>query len=70
MYDPALFDEGTVLKFNNADSIKKKRKVVMVKWFEAYDEGTNPNKFIVLFDDGTIYVFFKDSQMSNDQAPK
>ena len=60
-YDPTLFDEGTVNKFNNIEGIKKRRKVVMVKWFEASKEGENPNKFLVVFDDGTLYVFFKDS---------
>ena len=54
-----------MLKFNNIDGIAKKRKVVMVKWFEAINEDENPNKFIVVFDDGTLYVFFKDSDMNN-----
>ena len=40
----------------------------MVKWFEAFNEGVNPNKFIAVFEDGTMYVFFKDSQMNNDTA--
>ena len=65
VYDPTLVDEGTVLKFNNIDGISKKRKVVMVKWFEAINEDENPNKFIVVFDDGTLYVFFKDSDMNS-----
>ena len=54
-----------MLKFNNIDGISKKRKVVMVKWFEAINEDENPNKFIVVFDDGTLYVFFKDSDMNS-----
>ena len=48
----------------------KKRKVVMVKWFESFTEGQNPNKFIIVFEDGTLYVFFKDSLMNNDKANK
>ena len=42
----------------------------MVKWFEAIEEGENPNKFIVVFDDGTLYVFFKECDMDNKQASK
>ena len=42
----------------------------MVKWFESFNEGINPNKFIILFDDGTLYVFFKDSLMNNDKSTK
>ena len=70
VYDPHLFDNGNVSKFNITDGIRKRRKVEMVKWFEAYDEGVNPNKFIVVFDDGTMYVFFKDSLMASDKATK
>ena len=70
IYDPTLFDEGTVNKFNNVEGIKKRKKVTMVKWFEAYNEGVNSNKFIAVFEDGTMYVFFKDSQMNNKSAPK
>ena len=70
IYDPTLFDEGTVTKFNNIDGVRKRKKVIMVKWFEAFNEGANPNKFIVVFEDGTLYVFFKDSQMNSSTAPK
>lgn len=38
------------------------KKVVLVKWFESAGEGVNPNKFIVVFEDATIYVFFRDSR--------
>ena len=70
IYDPCLFEAGQVIRFNNLDGIRKKTKVVLVKWFEAFDEGVNPNKFIVVFDDGTMYVFFKDSQMNSEKASK
>ena len=65
VYDPTLVDDGNVIKFNNIDGISKKRKVVMVKWFESITEDENPNKFIVVFDDGTLYVFFKESDIVN-----
>ena len=40
--------------------MKKSRKVAHVRWFEPMIEGQNSNKFIVVFDDGAIYVFFRD----------
>lgn len=40
--------------------IKKKRKVDHVRWFESMHENQNSNKFIVVFEDGTFYVFFRD----------
>ena len=70
VYDPFLIDHGNVIKFNNLDGIRKQRRVIMVKWFEAIEEGENPNKFIVVFDDGTLYVFFKECDMDNKQASK
>lgn len=59
-YDPVLKDKGVVVKYNNVKEVKKARKVDHVRWFEANVEGTNSNKFIVVFDDGTLYVFFRD----------
>ena len=48
------------MKYNNLPAIKKQRKVDHVRWFEAMNEGQNSNKFIVVFDDGTFYIFFRD----------
>ena len=45
--------------------MKKARKVDHVRWFEANQEGTNSNKFIVVFEDGTFYVFFRDTFPEN-----
>ena len=60
-YDPQLRDNGVVVKYNNHPEVKKARKVEHVRWFESMVEGTNSNKFIVVFDDGTFYVFFRDT---------
>ena len=67
-YDPCLTDNGVVVKYNNVKEVKKQRKVDHVRWFEANIEEQNPNKFIVVFDDGTFYVFFRysHSEKSND----
>lgn len=59
-YDPQLKDKGVVVKYNNVQEIKKKRKVDHVRWFESMHENQNSNKFIVVFEDGTFYVFFRD----------
>lgn len=58
-YDPKLLEKGVVIKYNNQKEVKKARKVDHVRWFEAMQEGENSNKFIVVFDDGTFYVFFR-----------
>ena len=64
-YDPQLRDRGVVIKYNNKPEVKKARRVDHVRWFEAMEEGQNPNKFIVVFDDGSIYVFFRDESGEN-----
>lgn len=63
-------DKGVVVRYNNVKSIKKNRKVDHVKWFEAMQEGDNSNKFIVVFDDGTFYVFFRDTAQSDNKTER
>lgn len=58
-YDPMLVEVGTIVKYNNVKEVKKTRRVDHVRWFESMQEGVNSNKFIVVFDDGTFYVFFR-----------
>jgi hypothetical protein len=64
-YDPQLKDRGVVARYNNKKEVKKGRKVDHVRWFESNQEGTNSNKFIVVFEDGTFYVFFRDQYTEN-----
>lgn len=59
-FDPVLVEKGNVAKYNSGE-VKKEMKVEIVKWFEAMDEGENPNKFIVVFEDGSIYIFFREA---------
>ena len=54
-----LVEVGTIVKYNNVKDVKKSRRVDHVRWFESMQEGVNSNKFIVVFDDGTFYVFFR-----------
>lgn len=56
-----------IIRFNQDDKSlsRKKKKVTLVKWFEPLREGENCNKFVVVFEDGTIYVFFKDSKQNS-----
>ena len=56
-----------MVKYNNRAETKKERKVDHVKWFESAQEGINSNKFIVVFDDGTIYVFFRDLNFTENK---
>ena len=69
-YDPFLFDQGVVIKYNNFSEVKKQRKVEHVRWFETKEEGANSNKFVVVFDDGTFYVFFKDTRFTEESYQK
>ena len=69
-YDPQLKEKGIVVKYNNVVAVKKSRKVDHVRWFEAMQEGTNSNKFIVVFDDGTFYIFFRDLNYSENRYPQ
>jgi hypothetical protein len=70
MYDPILLGKGRVLRFNHDKSSPtlKQKKVSIVKWFEPLSEGKNSNKFLVVFEDGTIYVYFKDSNQTSETA--
>ena len=67
-YDPVLKDKGVIVKYNNLRATKKERKVEHVRWFESMTEGANSNKFIVVFDDGTFYVFFRDTSYPLDRS--
>ena len=67
-YDPQLKDKGVVMRYNNKKEVKKCRKVDHVRWFESVIEGQNANKFIVVFDDGSIYVFYRDLKPPEDSA--
>jgi len=70
MYDPILMGRGRVLRFNDVPTSPtlKQKKVSIVRWFEPLSEGKNSNKFLVVFEDGTIYVYFKDSNQQKDTA--
>lgn len=44
---------------------QKRRRIEIVKWFEPLNEKDKSNKFIVVYEDGTIYVFYV-----KDEDPK
>lgn len=51
--------EGKIIKYNfTKPPCEKKRRVEIVKWFEPYNQEENVNKFIVVYEDGTIYIFY------------
>ena len=68
LFDPTLIDNGQILRYNNDtySAMQKKRKVTHVKWFEPYSEGENSNKFLTVFEDGTIYIYFRDSRHTDE----
>jgi len=70
LFDPTLTNDGQILRYNNDTNsiMHKPKRVTHVKWFEPFAEGENSNKFIVVFEDGTIYVYFKDSKHTNETS--
>jgi hypothetical protein len=69
-FDPYLMGDGKISKYyQSKPPCIKKRKVEIVKWFEPSSEEENVNKFLVVYDDGTIYIFFlKQNQKDDDPA--
>jgi len=67
-FDPYLAHDGRIFKYNmHLDSNARKRKrVTHVRWFEPLSEGENSNKFIAVFEDGTLWVYFKESNHTTD----
>lgn len=68
IFDPWITNAGRVIKYNSdiESSARKKKKVTHVKWFEPLTEGENCNKFMTVFEDGTIFVSFRDSEHKSE----
>jgi hypothetical protein len=68
VFDPWILNSGRVIRYNSdVDSTsRKKKRVSHVRWFEPLTEGENCNKFLIVFEDGTIYVNFRDSHHTSD----
>lgn len=59
VFDPKLMHSGRVVKYSRANTVcEKRRRVEIVRWFEPHSEEENVNKFLVVYDDGTIYVYY------------
>lgn len=51
--------EGKITRYYyNKPPCMKRRRVEIVKWFEPISEEENVNKFLVVYEDGTIYIFY------------
>jgi hypothetical protein len=65
IFDPELMYSANVSVYNcSASKSTKKKKVEMVKWYEEginVSKPSNTNKFLVVFEDGTIYTFYKEN---------
>ena len=58
-FDPVLMSTGNIMRYNfSKPPNQKKRRVEIVKWFEPSSQENNVNKFLVVFDDGTIYIYY------------
>lgn len=68
VFDPWLMNRGRVLNYNtdNDPTARKNKRVTHVRWFEPLNEGENCNKFLVVFEDGTIFVNFRDSKHNKE----
>jgi hypothetical protein len=68
VFDPTVMNSGKIIRYNtdNESTARKKKRVTHVKWFEPLNEGENCNKYLVVFEDGTIFVNFRDSKHNND----
>lgn len=60
-FDPFLMGDhnGKITRYyHQKPPCQKRRRVEIVKWFEPLNEREKSNKFIVVYEDGTIYVFY------------
>lgn len=71
VFDPLLMGEGKITKYyHSKPPCQKRRRVEIVKWFEPLNEKENSNKFMVVYEDGTIYVFYVKNDKDNDLTAK
>ena len=65
IWDCELMHEAAISNYNFTDSKStKKKKVELVRWYEEpinVPKPSNTNKFLVVFEDGTIYTFYKEN---------
>lgn len=60
--------DGKITKYYfNKPPCNKRRRVEIVKWFEPISEEENVNKFLVVYDDGTIYIFYSKIQQDEEK---
>lgn len=58
-FDPYLMGEGQITKYYyNRPPCEKRKRIEIVKWFEPKNAEQNVNKFLVVYEDGTIYIFY------------
>jgi len=58
--------EGKITKYyHSKPPCQKRRRIEIVRWFEPLNEKEKSNKFIAVYEDGTIYVFYV-----KDEDPK
>lgn len=72
LFDPIIRGKQTVNTFNtNYDSpINKNRSVDLVKWIEPSPSMKSASRFIVVFDDGSMYFYSKDQPYDKTENEK
>ena len=73
LLDPECYEnkDSKVSYFNMQEKVKctKKKKVDIVRWYEdnpSAPQRENTNKFLVVFEDGVIYTFYKGNDDTMD----
>ena len=60
--------DGKITKYyHSKPPCIKKRRVEIVKWFEPSAEDLNVNKFLVVYEDGTIYIFYTKAHLAEEE---
>jgi hypothetical protein len=63
--------QGKITKYyHSKPPCQKKKRVEIVKWFEPLNEKENVNKFLVVYEDGTIYIFYVKTEKEDETKPK
>jgi hypothetical protein len=65
LFDPILIQNSDILQFNSSNNtdnptMYKDKRVEFVKWIDSFDQTRPPRHFVVVFEDGAIYIFNKD----------
>ena len=62
---------GRIIRYSfTKPPVQKKRRVELVKWFEPISEEENVNKFLVVYEDGTIYIYYTKAESPDEDLKR